>query len=112
MSLLRALAPGVPLLGATTVFAIPATNAGCPIQAVLWLEWDNGCRFATPRPTTPVQGKIRNLAGVASPRCRSLHAHFFGQIFFAYRDVPIAGNALATFPIHRFIPWLGCAQTI
>jgi hypothetical protein len=28
-------------------FATPATNAGCPIQAVFWLEWDNGSRCAT-----------------------------------------------------------------
>jgi hypothetical protein len=25
----------------------PATHAGCPIQAVLWLEWDPGTRSAT-----------------------------------------------------------------
>ncbi len=29
----------------------PATNAGCPIQAVLWLEWDNGSRCASSHPT-------------------------------------------------------------
>jgi hypothetical protein len=31
------------------VFPTPATNAGCPIQAVLWLEWDKWlsiCHFA------------------------------------------------------------------
>jgi hypothetical protein len=30
-------------------FAASATNAWCPIQAVLWLEWDNGSRFAIPQ---------------------------------------------------------------
>src|ERR1700729_3551763 len=30
------------------VFATPATKAGCPIQAVLWLEWANGSGSATP----------------------------------------------------------------
>jgi hypothetical protein len=31
------------------VFPTPAKNAGCPIQAVLWLEWDKWlsiCHFA------------------------------------------------------------------
>src|ERR1700690_4019958 len=40
----------------TTVFTTPATNAGCPIQAVLWLEWDNGSRRATSGLPHPPKG--------------------------------------------------------
>src|ERR1700690_68160 len=41
----------------TTVFATPAKNAGCPIQAVLWLEWDNGCRCTASRLPQPPKGR-------------------------------------------------------
>jgi hypothetical protein len=34
-----------------------ATNAGCPIQAVFWLEWDRSPQCATSRLQRPLSGK-------------------------------------------------------
>src|ERR1700678_3593235 len=41
----------------TIVFATPATNAGFPIQAFFWLEWDNGSRCARSRFSTDARQK-------------------------------------------------------
>src|SRR5580698_5967647 len=39
----------------TTSLLLPATKAGCPIQAVLWLEWDT-------QPLPLVQGVVSKLS--------------------------------------------------
>ena len=48
----------------TKVFATPATNAGCPIQAeaVLWLEWDSGSRCGHSQLQNGLEGHISTLS--------------------------------------------------
>ena len=46
----------------------PATNVGCPIQAVLWLEWDNGSRSAISRPPAASSGKNYGALMGLAPR--------------------------------------------
>jgi hypothetical protein len=57
---------------------VPRADAGCPIQAVLWLEWDNGCWCAIPvRHSHPTGGNRRiTCCGAVHPSVAAADVSF------------------------------------
>jgi hypothetical protein len=83
----------------------PATNAGCPIQAVRWLEWDNGAQCAAPHLPSPPKGIFLFALGTRGNRKLHIESHdptqAKGRLEWGTQHLLLVGLLPAHPPVHE-----------